>query len=149
MRVRPGGTDHHRWRGQQRDRRTDGARSPDTAKVSSVGTKAGRSLACCIHRHRIPLVGTFDTTDDGRANRACPGAKGVYAAYGYGGNEITFSFLAAQSIGDLIAVRRRHCCTILRWTGQRFFAIDRAVIGTLALRYFFMRYKRMQLQSMQ
>ena len=32
-----------------------------------------------------------------------PGAKGVYAAYGYGGNGITFSFLAAHLIGDLIA----------------------------------------------
>jgi glycine/D-amino acid oxidase-like deaminating enzyme len=32
-----------------------------------------------------------------------PGAKGIYAAYGYGGNGITFSFLAAQLIGDLIA----------------------------------------------
>jgi glycine/D-amino acid oxidase-like deaminating enzyme len=29
--------------------------------------------------------------------------KGIYAAYGYGGNGITFSFLAAQLIGDLIA----------------------------------------------
>jgi glycine/D-amino acid oxidase-like deaminating enzyme len=27
----------------------------------------------------------------------------VYAAYGYGGNGITFSFLAAQLIGNLIA----------------------------------------------
>ena len=33
----------------------------------------------------------------------CPARKGVYAAYGYGGNGITFSFLAAQLIGDLIA----------------------------------------------
>lgn len=32
-----------------------------------------------------------------------PGAKGVCAAYGYGGRGITFSFLAAQLIGDLIA----------------------------------------------
>jgi glycine/D-amino acid oxidase-like deaminating enzyme len=32
-----------------------------------------------------------------------PGARGVYAAYGYGGNGITFSFLAACLIGDLIA----------------------------------------------
>ena len=32
-----------------------------------------------------------------------PGAKGIYAAYGYGGNGITFSFLAARLIGDLIA----------------------------------------------
>jgi glycine/D-amino acid oxidase-like deaminating enzyme len=27
----------------------------------------------------------------------------LYAAYGYGGNGITFSFLAAQLLGDLIA----------------------------------------------
>jgi glycine/D-amino acid oxidase-like deaminating enzyme len=31
------------------------------------------------------------------------GAKGIYAAYGYSGNGITFSFLAAQLIGGLIA----------------------------------------------
>jgi glycine/D-amino acid oxidase-like deaminating enzyme len=32
-----------------------------------------------------------------------PGKKGIFAAYGYGGNGITFSFLAAQLIGGLIA----------------------------------------------
>jgi glycine/D-amino acid oxidase-like deaminating enzyme len=32
-----------------------------------------------------------------------PGAKGLYAAYGYGGDGITFSFLAAELIGELIA----------------------------------------------
>jgi glycine/D-amino acid oxidase-like deaminating enzyme len=32
-----------------------------------------------------------------------PGKKEIYAAYGYGGNGITFSFLAAQLIGALIA----------------------------------------------
>lgn len=48
--------------------------------------------------------GTFDTTDDGLPLIGpVPGAKGIYAAYGYGGNGITFSFLAAQLIGDLIA----------------------------------------------
>ena len=31
------------------------------------------------------------------------GAKGVYAAYGYGGNGITFSYLAAQLLGQTIA----------------------------------------------
>ena len=36
-------------------------------------------------------------------NGPVPGAGGVYAAYGYGGNGITFSFLAARLIGDLIA----------------------------------------------
>ncbi|WLA87267.1 NAD(P)/FAD-dependent oxidoreductase [Bradyrhizobium elkanii] len=49
-------------------------------------------------------AGTFDTTRDGLPLIGpVPGAKGVYAAYGYGGNGITFSYLAAQLIGDLIA----------------------------------------------
>ncbi len=49
-------------------------------------------------------AGTFDNTKDGLPLIGpVPGAKGVYAAYGYGGNGITFSFLAAQLIGDLIA----------------------------------------------
>ena len=49
-------------------------------------------------------AGTFDTTRDGLPLIGpVPGAKGVYAAYGYGGNGITFSFLAARLIGDLIA----------------------------------------------
>lgn len=49
-------------------------------------------------------AGTFDTTSDGLPLIGpVPGMKGVYAAYGYGGNGITFSFLAAQLIGDLIA----------------------------------------------
>ena len=48
--------------------------------------------------------GTFDTTQDGLPLiGSVPGVKGVYAAYGYGGNGITFSFLAARLIGDLIA----------------------------------------------
>ena len=49
-------------------------------------------------------AGTFDTTHDGLPLIGpVPGLKGVYAAYGYGGNGITFSFLAARLIGDLIA----------------------------------------------
>jgi glycine/D-amino acid oxidase-like deaminating enzyme len=49
-------------------------------------------------------AGTFDTTSDGLPLIGpVPGMKGVYAAYGYGGNGITFSFLAAQLIGDLIS----------------------------------------------
>lgn len=49
-------------------------------------------------------AGTFDTTSDGLPLIGpVPGAKGVYAAYGYGGNGITFSYLAAQLIGDLVA----------------------------------------------
>jgi glycine/D-amino acid oxidase-like deaminating enzyme len=49
-------------------------------------------------------AGTFDTTHDGLPLIGpVPGVKGVYAAYGYGGNGITFSFMAARLIGDLIA----------------------------------------------
>jgi glycine/D-amino acid oxidase-like deaminating enzyme len=48
--------------------------------------------------------GTFGNTSDGLPLIGpVPGAKGVYAAYGYGGNGITFSFLAARLIGELIA----------------------------------------------
>jgi glycine/D-amino acid oxidase-like deaminating enzyme len=49
-------------------------------------------------------AGTFDTTSDGLPLIGpVPGFKSMYAAYGYGGNGITFSYLAAQLIGDLIA----------------------------------------------
>jgi glycine/D-amino acid oxidase-like deaminating enzyme len=49
-------------------------------------------------------AGTFDTTRDGLPLIGpVPGANGIYTAYGYGGNGITFSFLAARLIGDLIA----------------------------------------------
>jgi glycine/D-amino acid oxidase-like deaminating enzyme len=49
-------------------------------------------------------AGTFDTTSDGLPLIGpVPGHKGLYAAYGYGGNGITFSFLAAQLLGDLVA----------------------------------------------
>jgi glycine/D-amino acid oxidase-like deaminating enzyme len=49
-------------------------------------------------------AGTFDTTRDGLPLIGpVAGARGLYAAYGYGGNGITFSFMAARLIGDLIA----------------------------------------------
>src|SRR5260370_16281587 len=44
--------------------------------------------------------GTFDTTRDGLPLiRPVPDAQALHAAYGYGGNGITFSFMAAQLIG--------------------------------------------------
>lgn len=49
-------------------------------------------------------AGTFDTTSDGLPLiGAVTGHPHIYAAYGYGGNGITFSYLAAQLIGHLIA----------------------------------------------
>jgi glycine/D-amino acid oxidase-like deaminating enzyme len=49
-----------------------------------------------------------------------PGTKGVYAAYGYGGNGITFSFMASRIIGRLIEGER------LDWFDH--FALDRAPV---------------------
>lgn len=52
--------------------------------------------------------GAFGTTNDGLPLIGpVPGAAGIHAAYGYGGNGITFSFLASRMIGELIAGRRR------------------------------------------
>jgi glycine/D-amino acid oxidase-like deaminating enzyme len=48
-------------------------------------------------------AGTFDITRDGLPLIGpVPGNKGITAAYGYGGNGITFSFMAAQIISGLI-----------------------------------------------
>jgi glycine/D-amino acid oxidase-like deaminating enzyme len=48
--------------------------------------------------------GIFDSTDDGLPLiGAVPGTKNIFAAYGYGGNGITFSYLAAELVGALIA----------------------------------------------
>jgi glycine/D-amino acid oxidase-like deaminating enzyme len=47
--------------------------------------------------------GTFDTTRDGLPLiGAVPDVKNVFAAYGYGGNGITFSYLAAELITAMI-----------------------------------------------
>ena len=49
-------------------------------------------------------AGTFGTTSDGLPLIGpVPGHNGIYAAYGYGGNGITFSFLAAELLGGLMA----------------------------------------------
>lgn len=50
--------------------------------------------------------GTFDTTDDGLPLIGrVPRAPNIYAAYGYGGNGITFSYLASELIAALIEGR--------------------------------------------
>lgn len=52
-------------------------------------------------------AGTFDTTRDGLPLIGpVPNHPNLFAAYGYGGNGITFSFMAAQLIGDLINGKR-------------------------------------------
>ncbi|WP_249156438.1 NAD(P)/FAD-dependent oxidoreductase [Bradyrhizobium japonicum] len=48
--------------------------------------------------------GAFDTTHDGLPLiGAVPGCKNIFAAFGYGGNGITFSFLAAELVAALLA----------------------------------------------
>jgi glycine/D-amino acid oxidase-like deaminating enzyme len=48
--------------------------------------------------------GAFDTTSDGLPLIGkVPGCKNVFAAFGYGGNGITFSFLAAELISTLLS----------------------------------------------
>lgn len=50
----------------------------------------GWSGAFSSTRDGLPLIGTV------------PGCKNIFAAFGYGGNGITFSFLAAELIGTLL-----------------------------------------------
>lgn len=48
--------------------------------------------------------GAFDTTHDGLPlTGAVPSCKKIFAAFGYGGNGITFSFLAAELLAALLA----------------------------------------------
>jgi glycine/D-amino acid oxidase-like deaminating enzyme len=66
-------------------------------KLGALWPRANRDIA-------FSWAGTFDTTSDGLPLIGpVPGKEGIFAAYGYGGNGITFSFLAAQLIGGLIA----------------------------------------------
>ena len=66
-------------------------------KLEALWPHANRDIA-------YRWAGTFDTTSDGLPLIGpVPGKKGIFAAYGYGGNGITFSYLAAQLIGGLIA----------------------------------------------
>jgi glycine/D-amino acid oxidase-like deaminating enzyme len=62
--------------------------------------------------------GAFGQTADGLPLIGqVPGHPRLLAAYGYGGNGITFSFLASRLIGALVSGREK------RWF--RHFAIDR------------------------
>ncbi|MGY8682586.1 FAD-dependent oxidoreductase [Bradyrhizobium sp. UFLA05-153] len=48
--------------------------------------------------------GAFDSTDDGLPMiGGVPGCRNIFAAFGYGGNGITSSFLAAELIGMLLS----------------------------------------------
>jgi glycine/D-amino acid oxidase-like deaminating enzyme len=66
-------------------------------KLAALWPRAALDIDC-------RWAGTFDSTEDGLPLiGTVPGAKNLFAAYGYGGNGITFSHLAAELIGGLIA----------------------------------------------
>jgi glycine/D-amino acid oxidase-like deaminating enzyme len=78
------------------------------AAVPEKAKQLAQNLAALWPRAALDIdcrwAGTFDSTDDGLPLiGAVPGAKNLFAAYGYGGNGITFSYLAAELIGTLIA----------------------------------------------
>ncbi|WP_211912897.1 NAD(P)/FAD-dependent oxidoreductase [Tardiphaga alba] len=86
---------------------------PD-ARDAEIPAKAARlqqRLAALWPRADLTIThrwaGTFDTTRDGLPLIGpVPGHPNLFAAYGYGGNGITFSYMAAQLLGDLIAGQR-------------------------------------------
>jgi glycine/D-amino acid oxidase-like deaminating enzyme len=98
------GAHHHRRRGQRTAYRPKRADRLIAEKARLLAGKLTVLWPVANTEIDYRWAGTFDTTNDGLPLIGpVPGMKGVYAAYGYGGNGITFSFLAAQLIGNLIA----------------------------------------------
>ena len=62
-----GRTHHHRRRGQQRDRRTGGARSPDPGEIARAGAKARGAVAC----RRTPISNSAGPAPSIRRPTAC------------------------------------------------------------------------------
>jgi hypothetical protein len=84
--------------------RSAGARRADPGKVTHPGAKACRTLATRKPRNCIPLGRNVRHRQRWLAlDRSRARQQGITAAYGYGGNGITISYLAAQLIGGLIA----------------------------------------------
>jgi glycine/D-amino acid oxidase-like deaminating enzyme len=78
------------------------------AKTMAIREKLKRLWPKADTRVEHAWCGTFGETADGLPLIGpVPGMAGVYAAYGYGGNGITFSYLAAQMIGATLAGTQR------------------------------------------
>lgn len=78
------------------------------ALIADKADALTKRLAALWPRAKLDIefrwAGTFDTTSDGLPLIGpVPDHSGVYAAYGYGGNGITFSYMAAQLICGAIA----------------------------------------------
>jgi glycine/D-amino acid oxidase-like deaminating enzyme len=91
-------------------------------KIMAIREKIKRLWPKADTRVATAWCGTFGETVDGLPLIGpVPTLPQVYGAYGYGGNGITFSYLAAQMIGAMIAGGYRE------WFDD--FAIDRDVPG--------------------
>ncbi len=74
------------------------------SKIMTIREKLKRLWPKADTRVDHAWCGAFGETSDGLPLIGpVPGMNGVYAAYGYGGNGITFSYLAAQMIGAMLA----------------------------------------------
>lgn len=82
------------------------------AKLSALWPRARTDID-------VAWGGAFGTTEDGLPLIGrVPGMDRIYAAYGYGGNGITFSYMASRIVGEMIAGGDRP------WFAD--FALDRA-----------------------
>lgn len=114
-RIIAGGEDDDTTDPEERDRKLPG-------KIMAIREKLKRLWPKADTRVEHAWCGTFgETADSLPLIGTVPGMNGVYAAYGYGGNGITFSYLAAQMIGAMLAGMHRD------WFED--FALDRDAPG--------------------
>ncbi|TCL76099.1 FAD-dependent oxidoreductase [Rhizobium sp. BK251] len=100
-RIVAGGEDDETIDPQERD-------SKLPAKIAAIREKLRLIWPEADMRVDYAWCGTFGETVDGLPLIGpVPGVPRVYAAYGYGGNGITFSYMAAQMIGAMISGVRR------------------------------------------
>ena len=80
----------------------DARESLNPAKRERLIQKLGALWPRSSNRIDYCWSGAFDTTQDGLPLIGpVPGQKNIFAAYGYGGNGITFSYLAAELLATL------------------------------------------------
>jgi glycine/D-amino acid oxidase-like deaminating enzyme len=114
-RIIAGGEDDDTTDPEERDRKLPG-------KIMAIREKLKRLWPKADTRVEHAWCGTFgETADSLPLIGPVPGMNGVYTAYGYGGNGITFSYLAARMIGAMLAGMQRD------WFED--FALDRDAPG--------------------
>ncbi|HWT59318.1 MAG TPA: FAD-dependent oxidoreductase, partial [Rhizobium sp.] len=100
-RIVAGGEDDGTADAEARDRKLP-------AKITAIREKIKRLWPRADTRVEHAWCGTFGETADGLPLIGpVPKMPHVFAAYGYGGNGITFSYLAAQMIGAMLAGMHR------------------------------------------